>query len=981
MVDLKILLPLIIIFSAALIASLFGLPSLNRRLTVTQLSRLLALAPLTAFGLLLSYLPDLQANLTFTWKIQWLPTMGLNAGIYLDSLSCLFALLITLIGTLIVIYAGQYFKKDPSAWRFLTFLLLFMGAMLGLVMAGDLLTLFIFWEATSIVSFLLVAYNYRNRAARRGALKALFITGGGGIALLVGLLFVGYVTGSTDFTTILDSGDLLRNSGFYPVILGLVAIGAFTKSAQFPAHIWLPEAMSAPTPASAYLHSATMVKAGIYLMARLNPVLGQTEMWFWLLTLTGMSTMLVGAYQGFKQNDLKALLAYSTISQLGILMMMIGQDMQIAFKALVIGILAHALYKSALFMVVGIVEHETGTRDLRRLGGLRRSMPYTFYITTIAALSMAGLPPLFGFLAKETLLATAFHPSLPGIVSWIFTLASVIAGALMFATAAMLIWDTFMGKKRDSTVRGHEASLAMIAAAAIPAVISLVLAQLPGPKQEAAMLANAAGAAHGFKVKVSLALWTGLNVPLLLSGVAISMGVILFIYRQRVRDLQMRISTKFTLNAVYIRLLKGIDNAAYLATRLQQGKLRTYLVIILASTVALLIGFGGLSLPLNLSALSWPSIDFSGELDILRIFALVMTVGAALASILLMSDFASIIAMGASGFGITVLMVLDPAPDVALVQIVVDILLMVILVLALTRLPRFQRNKAQTVTFKQSPAGLIRDGLIAVAAGGVVMRITLSALLSRPHSSMVTPFYESSAKSMVGSKSIVGAIIADFRALDTLIEIGVFSIAGLGIYTLLRYAARKFGDNCSRLDDVPLPKIYKGATLGIGGPKTSPFIRILAYGTLPVAMVIGVTDIMYGHNQPGDGFTAGVIISLAVGFWYVVFGYDETRRRLGWLKSSTFIASGILLAIATGIIAALVNGSFFSHVDFGRMLGLPLPKGFHLSTSFLFESAICLSVLGSVSHMLNALGHPGEKDAESNDCLREISEQTKQNEP
>lgn len=978
MIEIKILLPLIIIFTAALIASLFGLPSLNRRLSVTQLSRLLALAPLTAFGLLLSYLPDLQANLVFTWNIQWLPSMGLNAGLYFDSLSCLFALLITLIGTLVVIYAGQYFKKDPSAWRFLTYLLLFMGAMLGLVMAGDLLTLFIFWEGTSIVSFLLVAYNYKDEAARRGAFKALFITGGGGIALLVGLLFVGYVTGSTNFITILDSGDLLRSNGFYPLILGLVSIGAFTKSAQFPAHIWLPEAMSAPTPASAYLHSATMVKAGIYLMARLNPVLGQTEMWFWLLTLVGMATMLVGAYQGFKQNDLKALLAYSTISQLGIFMMMIGQDMQIAFKALVIGILAHALYKSALFMVVGIVDHETGTRDLRRLGGLKRSMPYTFFIGTIAALSMAGLPPLFGFLAKETLLATAFHPSLPRLVSWIFTLASVIAGALMFALAAMLVWDTFMGKQRDSTVHGHKAPLAMIAATAIPAVMSLVLAQLPGPKQEAAMLANAAGAAHGFKVKVSLALWTGLNVPLLLSGVAIGMGVILFIYRQHVRDLQMRISTKLTFNAVYSWILKGIDNAAHWAIRLQQGKLRTYLAIILASTVALFIGFGGLSLPLNLSALSWPSIDFSGELVILRVFALVVIVIAALASVFLMSDFASIITMGASGLGIAVLMVLEPAPDVALVQIVVDILLVVILVLSLTRLPRLQRSKAQAVTFKQSPASLIRDGLVAVAAGAAVMLVTLTALLSRPHHSIVTPFYESNAKSMVGSKSIVGAIIVDFRALDTLIEIGVFSIAGLGIYTLLRYAARKFGDRCSRLDDVPLPNTYKRATLGIGGPKTSPFIRVLAYGTLPIAMVIGVTDIMYGHNQPGDGFTAGVIISLAVGFWYVVFGYDETRRRLRWLKSSTFIASGILLAVVTGLIAALVNGSFFSNVDFGHMLGLPLPKGFHLSTSFLFESAICLSVLGSVSHMLNTLGRPGDKDAESSRCLQEIENQEKQ---
>jgi NADH:ubiquinone oxidoreductase subunit 5 (subunit L)/multisubunit Na+/H+ antiporter MnhA subunit len=385
--------------------------------------------------------------------------------------------------------------------------------MLGLVMAGDVLTLFIFWEATSIISFLLVAYKYKDETARRGAFKALFITGGGGIALLIGLLFVSQVCGSTSFTTILASGDLLRHSTLYPVILGLVALGGFTKSAQFPFHIWLPDAMSAPTPASAYLHSATMVKAGIYLMARLNPVLGQTEIWFWLLTLVGMATMLTGAYLGLKQNDLKALLAYSTISQLGLLMMMIGQDIEIAFKALIIGILAHALYKSALFMVAGIVDHQTGTRDLRRLGGLRRSMPYTFGVGAIAALSMAGLPPLFGFLAKETLLATTFHPSLPNMVAWIFTLASIVTGALMFTLAIMLLWDTFMGEPRDPAVCGHEAPKAMVLAPAIPAILSLILAQLPGPKVEAALLANAARAAHGFKVKVSLALWTGSIFP------------------------------------------------------------------------------------------------------------------------------------------------------------------------------------------------------------------------------------------------------------------------------------------------------------------------------------------------------------------------------------------------------------------------------------------------------------------------------------
>jgi NADH:ubiquinone oxidoreductase subunit 5 (subunit L)/multisubunit Na+/H+ antiporter MnhA subunit len=975
MADPALYLPLVIIFAGSLSAALFGLPSLNRRLTVTQASWLLALAPLTAFVLLLSRVPSLEEGSVFTWQVAWLSSMGLKLGLYFDSLSALFALLVTFIGTLVVIYTGQYFKGDQSAWRFLSYILLFMGAMLGLVMAGDVLTLFIFWEGTSIVSFLLVAYKYKDEVARQGALKALFITVGGGIALLVGLLFVSQVAGSTEFTTILKSGDALRGSSFYLVMLILVAIGAFTKSAQFPAHIWLPDAMSAPTPASAYLHSATMVKAGIYLMARLNPALGLTESWFWLLTLVGMATMLVGAYQGLKQNDLKALLAYSTVCQLGMLMMMIGQDINIAFKAMVIGVLAHALYKSALFLVVGIVDHETGTRDLRRLGGLRKSMPITFALAAIAGLSMGGLPPLFGFLAKETLLATSAHPSLPESIAWIFCLASVITGALMLVQVGILVWDTFMGEARDKTVHGHEAPKAMLLAPAIPVILSLVVGLLPEPKEEAVFLANAASAAYGDRVKVSTAMWTGLSVPLFLSCIAISMGLVAFIYRQRIRTLQIRFSTNLTLNAVYAWVLEGIDKGSYWATRLQQGRLRIYLVIIIAGTVALAIGFGGLPPLPALSELSWPSLSYTGELVVLRIFALLATVGTALASVLLRRDFNAILAMGISGLGVTVLMVLERAPDVALVQIVVDILAMVILVLALTRLPLEQRLKAQDIrdiAFKQNRARVLRDTLISSAIGAIVMLITLTALHSRPRVSAVTPFYEANAKAMVGSKSIVGAIIVDFRALDTVIEIAVFGMAGLGIYTLLRYAARKFGDPGPQLDELPTPEPWVSRTFGIGAPQTSPFIQAVAYVVLPIALVIGITHMIYGHDQPGDGFTAGVITGLGFSYWYIAFGYHETQKRFTWLQSSSLISAGSLLTIASGTVAAFMGDSFFSNVDFGKILELPLPQGFHLSTSFLFEVGIFLAVLGAITHMLATLAHPGEKDPESTSCLSEI---------
>ena len=973
MVVTSIVVPLAIVLVGALLAALVGLSPMQQRLSITQLAWILALAPLLALGLLLSHLPAVSNGSALVWRFDWIPSLGLSLGLYFDNLSALFGLLVTGIGTLVVIYTGYYFKENapsPSQetgtgkgdWRFLCYLLLFMFAMLGLVMAGDVITLFLFWEATSITSFLLIAYKYKDEAARSGAFKSLFITGGGGIALLAGLLFVSHVAGGSELALILIRGDALRTSALYPVMLGLVAFGAFTKSAQFPAHIWLPNAMSAPTPASAYLHSATMVKAGIYLMARLNPALGFTDLWFWLLSLFGLSTMLIGAYLGLKQNDLKALLAYSTISQLGVLMMLIGQDTSIAFKALVIGIVAHALYKSALFLVVGIVDHEAGTRDLRRLGGLWHTMPFTFAIASVAALSMAGLPPLFGFLAKETLLATATHPSLPHLVDVLFPAATVVAGALVLAQAGMLVWDTFLAKARDAGVHAHEAPLAMLLAAAIPATLSLAIGLLPEPAPLAKFLANAARAVYGGEVKVSLALWTGISVPLVLSVIAVSLGSILFILRHRLSWLQARVSERLTLNTVYVATLNLIDGAAYLATRLQSGQLRTYLAIMLISTLGLVAWLGRSSGWDPVLYLGTPRLTFSGGIAVLRVFALLATVATAASTIVLRRDFSAIVALGASGLGIAVLMVLEPAPDVALVQIVVDILAMVILVLALTRLPRIQRQRAQTFTFQQGRASLIRDALIAAAMGVVVAFATLIGLTSRPRGSLVTPFYETNAKVLTGAKDIVGAIIVDFRALDTLIEIVVFSLAGLGIYTLLRIASKNAGDHGNQVEELPLPTSQLLHTLGIGGQETSSFVHALAYTSLPLAMVVAVVHMMYGHDQPGDGFTAGVIISLALGFWYVVFGYRRVKRHLTWLQPVLLIGGGILLAVFSATTAALITGSFFAHVDFGKLGGLPLPRGFNLSTSFLFEVAICLAVLGSASYMLDTLGHPGDED-------------------
>ncbi|MCG8635517.1 MAG: DUF4040 domain-containing protein [Desulfobacterales bacterium] len=952
MTDPYLILPVAIVFAGAALAVFTG----RMKMSPAASGLVLSLFPLAAFVMILRLLPGLQANLVYVWEIPWFK--GFSFSLYVDSLSAFFGLLVSLIGTLVVIYAGYYFSHAKGSWRFFTYILGFMGSMLGLVMAGDLITLFVFWEGTSIISFLLVAYKFSDEEARKGAFKALFITGGGGIALLLGSLFIIHVTGDARFMVILTSGEVLRNSGFYPVILGLVALGAFTKSAQFPFHFWLPDAMSAPTPASAYLHSATMVKAGIYLMARMNPVLGLTETWFWLLTLAGMATMLTGAVLALKRTDLKAILAYSTICQLGILMMMIGQDMSISFKALIIGVLAHALYKSALFLVAGIVDHEAGTRDINRLGGLGRSMPLTFAVASVAALSMAGLPPMFGFLAKETLLATAIHPTLPVFMAWIFTASSVVAGAFMLAISGRLIWDTFMGTPRDPGIKAHDPPLLMLAAPAVPALLSLFLGQFPGVKEEAILLANAAGAAFGSDVAVNLALWHGLNAPLVLSVIAVAAGCVIFIRREQVIPLLLKLRVTLTMNAGFDRVMHTIDGLAAKAVSVQQGKLRTYLIVILTGTLGLVVLFNGFPPPLDIAGLSGVALTTATEMALLRLVALFLVCGSALACIVMPKDFNAILAFGASGLGVAVLMILEPATDVALVQIVVDVLLVIILVLALTRLPGEKLERIQRLAFKSGQPDQVRDALIAGAFGLVVMFMSLSALLSRPRVSELSPFFKVTTKPATGSSSIVGTILTDFRGLDTLFEIAVFGIAGIGIYTLIRFAAAKHKDLIR--DREPAEASAPRRSLGVGGARKTPLLRVLAHVMLPLTLVIGICDVLYGHDQPGDGFTAGVIISIGIGFQYMVFGYNETKSRMPWVRPSGLVGWGLVLALVSGAGGLFISGFYFSPADFGKLWGIPLPKGIHLSSSMIFEVAICLSVVGSVNLMLNILGRPAK---------------------
>jgi NADH:ubiquinone oxidoreductase subunit 5 (subunit L)/multisubunit Na+/H+ antiporter MnhA subunit len=1018
MTDAFLAAPLILCVGAAAVAALAA-----NRLNNKALGWLLAAAPLAAFVYFLSLAPAIAGGGKVDARWAWMPTLGLNLSLHLDGLSLLFALLVSGIGALVVIYAGYYFsphgdaRGDPghrpeSDARFFAYILLFMGSMLGLVLAGDVITLFVFWEGTSITSFLLVAYKYKYEEARRGAFMALFITGGGGIALLAGLIIAAQVAGANDIAGLLSHGDLLRNSALYPVMLTLIAIGAFTKSAQFPAHFWLPNAMSAPTPASAYLHSATMVKAGIYLMARLHPGLGDTDLWFWLLSLTGLATMLTGAVIGLRQNDLKGLLAYSTVSQLGVLMMLIGQRGGEAFKALIVGLVAHALYKGALFLIAGIIDHETGTRDVRKLAPLKlyAVMPVTLTIGAIAALSMGGLPPLFGFLAKETLLAATTVPDLPFLATVLFPLAAVVTGALMLTQACILILETFYGNQRfqlagpqavatsdSQTARGgarstrrtardrapqgrtgkfddhvdgddpahtpkHDAAYGILLGPAVLALLSVLIAVVPMLTSTvdstlAQLIAAAAKAAYGEKVKVDLALFTGLNLPLALSMVAIVSGALVFGYRARWMNRAAYAGRPgFGMVNVYGFVLAGMDRLARAAGRLQSGSLRSYLTIILA-TIGLLVAIVG---RLPFSSATRLSFD---EFSLLRAAGLVMVCASSLAALVMKRDVLAILALGASGLAMALLIALEPSPDVALVQIVVDILTTSLLLFAIKALPH--DGNSMKVPAPREKQG--RNLLVAALSGVVMAAICFSALTSRPRASVVTPFYEANSKPLTGSGDIVGAIVVDFRGFDTMIEITVFSMAGLTVLSLLRFAVKKHP--VKLLKGVPGAGAQGSAQRssspirGIANTRLSPFARMLGNVMLPVAVVIGAVHMIYGHDQPGDGFTAGVIVGLAIAFEYLIFGPEEAKARLPWLNPTYFIGAGLLTVMIGSLLPAFLglpaplgagqNGAaFFAPLDFGALLGLPLPDGFYISTSWLFELAICLSVMGSCAFMV-----------------------------
>jgi multicomponent Na+:H+ antiporter subunit A len=736
---------------------------------------LLAAVPAAMFVHFLGYLGPVSEGQRFIFGVDWVPALGVRYQMLIDGLSLIFALLITGIGTLIIIYAGGYLKGHPQQGRFFSFMLMFMGAMLGLVLADDLLSLFVFWELTSITSFLLIGFDHARPAARRAALQALVVTGGGGLALLAGLLLAGWVGGVTSMSGLLALGGGLKDSPYYTAIFVLVLAGAFTKSAQVPFHFWLPNAMEAPTPVSAYLHSATMVKAGVYLLMRMQPALGDTTLWTTVLPLFGGLTLLTGALLAVRQTDLKLMLAQTTVASLGLLVMLIGTSNERVIEGAALYLVAHSLFKGALFMVAGGIDHEAGTRDVTKLGGLRKAMPITFVAAMLAALSMGGLPPFVGFLAKEVLYDGLAH--MDGAT--ILVAAAVIGNVLMFAIAFAVALKPFAGPEVHTPKHAHEAPpslwlgpLVLSIAAPTLAIATAWTGQfIAGP-----IVASILG--RPFEADLHL-IPTYVSVALILSLVTIALGIAAYLGLARLRGAVAAVTTAvgWGPDRGFDQAVSGLVRLATVVRRLvQPGGLEVYITTTVLFIVAALL-VPPLLLGVAVRAPVWPHVAIY-EWTILGIAVLGLIVVTTAASRLV-----SIIALGVQGFAVAVIFLLFGAPDLSFTQFMVETLSVVILALVMVRLNL-------TPSDHRPPLVAVRDLVIAGAAG-VGFTLLLLAVVGQPFNSALSDFFAENSRAIAHGRNIVNVIIVDFRGLDTLGEIAVVMVTGLAVLALIGLRPRR----------------------------------------------------------------------------------------------------------------------------------------------------------------------------------------------
>lgn len=886
--------------------------------------------------------------------VPWMSQFGLELNFRLDGYAWLFAMLVALMGVLVVLYARYYMSSADPVPRFFSFLMAFMGAMLGTVLSGNLIQLVVFWELTSLTSFVLIAYWYHREDARRGARMALIVTVGGGFSLLLGVLMLGAIVGSYDLDAVLASGNTIRSHPWYAWVLMLIVLGVLTKSAQFPFHFWLPQAMAAPTPVSAYLHSATMVKAGVFLLARLWPALAGTDLWFWVISSAGGATLLIGAFSATFQRDLKGVLAYSTISHLGLITLLLGMNSELALVAAVFHMMNHATFKASLFMAAGIVDHETGTRDMERLSGLRRLMPITATVATVAAGAMAGVPLLNGFLSKEMFFAETIVAGNASGLRFTLPIVATLAGIFSVAYSLRFIHQVFFGPlSRDLPRTPKEPTRGMLLPSTVLIVACLLIGTMPaqtiGP-----LLAIAARSILGAGLPTyELAVWHGFTLPLMMSLIALSGGVLFYAALSRTgrmmapTPLLSRWSAARIFDIANVALIRG---AGRLTRMLFPSRLQPQLLLIFCA--ALIAGF----LPLYLKGWSRGEVPLT-PLD--PMFALLWLAGGACAiGAALQAKFHRLIALilvGGVGLVTCLTFAWFSAPDLALTQMAVEVVTLVLILLGLRWLPKRLDVDALRRGTVRARARRARDLTVAVIAGVGIAALAF-AVLTRVSTGELAPFFLSNAVEQAGGRNVVNVMLVDFRGFDTLGEITVVGIVAIIVYALLRRF--RPAPESIELPHAPSRAAAEDRTLAhINDPLPPGDLKIAAVLVrllLPLAGAVSVYLLVRGHHAPGGGFVGGLIMATAVIAQYMVGGtiWVESRLRVHPL---IWIGLGLLAAATAGLSAWWLSLPFLTAL--AAHFHLPLIGDVHLSSVLLFDIGVYLLVVGATLLILVALAH------------------------
>ncbi|WP_036956923.1 MULTISPECIES: monovalent cation/H+ antiporter subunit A [unclassified Pseudoalteromonas] len=897
------------------------------KLSRNQATSLTAIAPLAALAITLYHAPAVLAGETIRFSAQWIPALGLDISLRLDGLSLLFLFMILGIGLLVILYARYYLSQNDSLPKLFSYLMLFMTAMLGIVMSNNVIQLWVFWELTSISSFLLISYWWHKSEARKGARMALAVTGAGGLALLGGLMLLGDIVGSYNLDTILASKAIIQSHDLYELALVLVLLGAFTKSAQFPFHFWLPHAMAAPTPVSAYLHSATMVKAGIFLLARFYPALAGTDTWFLLVGLTGLTTLLFGAYIALFKHDLKGLLAYSTISHLGLITLLLGLDTQLATVAAIFHIINHATFKASLFMATGIIDHETGTRDMRKLNGMWRYLPYTATLAMVAAAAMAGVPLLNGFLSKEMFFAETLHQQVLGSMSWLIPVLATVAGALSVAYSSRFIHDVFFnGEPIDLPRTPHEAPRYMRVPIEILVVLCILVGIFPHFAVDGILSAASLAVLGQAMPEYKLTIWHGFNLPLLMSGMAVIGGLFIYVNRKYLFQFQASLPP-FNAKKIFERFLAVVVN--WCQNKIQStenGSLQRY-VFIMLGVVLLASGWPLFEMKQLAGSVPNTPVDIQNAIG-----AGLLIIGAIATVIWHRIRMVSLLMLSIVGLMVSVAFTRFSAPDLALTQLTVEVATIILLMLALFFLP-------QSTPRESSSLRILRDVVISSTVGVIIASICY-ALLTRPLDS-ISEFFIANAKTGGGGTNVVNVILVDFRGFDTLGEITVLGIAALGIFKLL-----------SR---IPL---YMPASDSEGRPWSKDrhpiLLACISQSLLPLALLVSAYIFLRGHNLPGGGFIAGLVTSIAFILQYMAHGTAWINERFD-VNYRKIIASGIAIAMFTGVGSWFFDKPFlttwFDYFD------IPFVGKTELASAIVFDLGVYLTVVGATLMILASLGN------------------------